>query len=436
MSARKLWTNRDFVKFWGGDAVNRLGSQVTVLALPLSAIETLHVSPGQLGLLNTALFLPFACLTLFAGVWLERTRRRPVMIGTNLVASVLLCIIPVLYLAGVLTIDELYVVALATGSCSVFFELAYQAYVPSIVERDQLVEANGKLQASESVAQIGGPGLGGLLIQAVGAPLALFIDAFSFLWSAVGLALIRAREPGPAPRAGGGRVVTDIRDGLRYTFARPWLRACALESGCYNLMWLAVETVFLLYAARSLHMPAALIGAAISSGAAGSLIGALLAERVGVRWGTGRAMLWPTVLGSSAMLLVPLVSGGRVFVVAVWFVAFVLNGAGSTIASIQVVSARQAATPPNMLSRVNATFRFLSWGFIPLGALAGGFLSEQVGMRPTLLFATAGLALSALWLVFSPIPRMKEPPRLEAAHPRELVTARGDCSDGDQQLPT
>jgi len=432
MQAKKLWRNHDFVKFWSGDTVSQFGSQVTVLALPLTAIQALRASPGQLGLLNGALYLPFACLTLFAGVWLDRRRRRPVMIGANLIRSVLLCLIPVLYLVRALSMWELYVVAIAVGSCSVFFEISYQSYVPALVDQDQLVEANGKLQASASVAQIGGPGLGGVLVQLIGAPLALFTDAFSFVCSAASLIAVRARESPPSAAADGGHVLADVRDGLRYVFSRPWLRACALESACYNLMWLAVETVFLLYAARSLHMPAGLIGVAISCGAAGSLVGALLAERLGLRFGMGPAMTWTTALGSGAMIAVPLIAGSRVVVVTVWIVAFLLNGAGSTISTIQIVSARQIATPSGLLSRVNATFRFLAWGFTPLGAVLGGMMGEQLGLRPTLILATAGLALSALWLIFSPVARMKEPP-LDGADPR--AASAPDSEDAGQDYP-
>jgi MFS family permease len=412
--SRSLWRNADFLKLWGGETISQFGTQVTTLALPLAAILVLDASPGEMGLLNAATYLPFLALTLFAGVWVDRSRRLPVLIASNAGRLVVLSAVPLLAFAGMLRIEYLYLAALLIGVCTVLFDLAYQSYLPSLVEREQLVDGNSKLQVSVSAAQVGGPGLGGLLVQAFTAPVALLVDAASYLISMISLATIRRREPAPPKAAPGERHVwREIREGLRFTFGNPALRACALEAAVYNMAFLIMETIFLLYATRTLDLSPGLIGLILSGGAVGSLIGSLLPTRLGNRFGMGRTIAGSVVVATLAPVLVPLAAGPRPVMIGTLVASFFIGGASSIICSIHVVSLRQAITPDRMQGRMNASYKFLTWGIVPVGALLGGFLGETIGLRATLFVAAGTFVVAALFILLSPVPGMRSLPTVE-----------------------
>jgi MFS family permease len=408
--AGSIWRNREFVKFWTGESISQLGSQITLLALPLTAVITLNATPGEMGVLNALFYLPFLALGLFVGVWIDRVRRRPIMITSALCRAAVLASVPLLYVLHLLTIGYLYVAGLMLGTFMVLFELTYQAYLPSLVERDELVAGNSKLQVSASTAQVGGPALAGWLVRWLTAPTALLFDAVSFLVSAVSLIAVRKKESPPERERPDSRVWQDIGEGLRFTFGNASLRACVLEAGTYNMFWLVLETVFLLYANRHLGMSTGAIGLVLGGGALGALAGALIAERLAARFGLGTVVSVAMTLGCAAPVLVPLASGPRWVIFTLFTLAFFLGGAGTTVANIQVVSLRQAITPPAMLGRMNASYRFVAWGTVPLGSLLGGALGEAIGLRPTLFVAAAGMFCAALWIVFSPIRRTREIP--------------------------
>ncbi len=408
--AASIWRNREFVKFWTGESVSQLGSQITLLALPLTAVITLNATPGEMGILNALSYLPFLALGLFVGAWIDRVRRRPVMISSALCRAVVLASVPLLHFLHVLTIGYLYAAGLLLGIFMVLFEVSYQAYLPSLVERDELVAGNSKLQVSASAAQVGGPALAGFLVRWLTAPAALLFDAVSFLASAVSLIAVRKREPPPEQARPDSGVWRDIGAGLRFTFGNASLRACVLEAGTYNMFWLVLETVFLLYANRHLGISAGVIGLVLGGGALGALAGALIAERLAARFGLGLVVSVAMTVGCAAPVMVPLASGPRWVIFTLFALAFFFGGAGTTVANIQVVSLRQAITPPAMLGRMNASYRFVAWGTVPLGSLLGGALGETVGLRPTLFVAAAGMFCAALWIVFSPIRRIREIP--------------------------
>jgi MFS family permease len=403
--AGRLWSNADFLKLWGGETISQFGTQVTTLAMPLTAILVLHAGPGQIGLLNAASYLPFLIVTLFAGVWVDRHRRRPILVASNAGRALILVAVPLLGFTHLLRIEHLYLAVLLVGLLTVLFELAYQSYLPSLVDRAALIEGNSKLQVSASAAQVGGPGLGGLLIQFVTAPVALLADAASYLVSVLSLLTIRCDEPAPEVAAAGPRqhVWREIREGLRFTFGNRYLRAFALEAATYNMSYLIMETVFLLYAIHALRLSPGAVGLILSAGAAGSLAGSLLPQRLADRFGVGRVIVWSVVIATAVPVLVPLAAGSRPMVIAVLVASFFFGGAGSIITSIHVVSLRQTITPDRLLGRMNASYRFVTWGIVPVGALAGGFLGNAIGLRPTLFVAAAGLFGSSLFIVFSPV---------------------------------
>ncbi|GAA2581478.1 MFS transporter [Actinomadura fulvescens] len=406
-----LWRNADYVKFWSGETISQFGSQVTLLALPLTAVLTLDASPFEMGVLNAASYLPFLVLTLFVGVLIDRRRRRPLMVVSSLGRAAVLGTIPLLHAFDRLDMTYLVAAALVLGALTVLFEVTYQAYLPSLVTTDELVEGNGKLQLSASAAQVGGPALGGALVGLLTAPVTLVVDAVSFLLSAGSLLAIRTKER-PPERDGTGRrpVMRDIREGLRFTFGNRWLRPCVLEAGTYNMFWLVMETAFLLYATRELHMTAGQIGLVLGGGAVGALLGSMAASRLSGRLGLGTTVSLSMLAGCAAPLIVPFTFGPEPVVFALLVVSFFIGGAGTTLANIHVVSLRQTLTPPAMLGRMNASYRFVAWGTVPVGSLLGGVLGGAIGLHPTLFVGAAGTFAAALWIVFSPIRSLREMP--------------------------
>lgn len=405
-----VWQNRDFLKLWAGETVSLFGSQITTLALPLTAIQFFAAKPVQLGMLATARFLPFLLLTLVAGVWVDLYRRRPLMMGANIGRALVLAVVPVGALMGWLRISHLYGVAFAVGALTVLFDLGYQSYVPSLVEREELVEANSKLQTSASAAEVAGPALGGLLVEWLTAPVAVAADAVSFLVSAVALATIRRGEPPVAPAVQRRPLWRQIGEGLRVTFRNPYLGSLAGEAATYNFFETAILALFTLYATRELGLSPAQIGAIMGTGAVGTLLGALMAERAARALGIGRAILTSMALACFAPLLIPLARGPQPVVFALLVTAFFLNGAGLAMSNVHVVSLRQAATPPHVLGRMNASYRFVVYGAIPLGSLCGGLLGELLGVRMTLFVAAAGLCGALLWVILSPVPGLRRLP--------------------------
>jgi MFS family permease len=404
-----VWRNQDFLKLWAGETISLLGTQVTVLALPLVAVITLHASAGEVGVLNACRYTPFIVVTLVAGVIVDRVRRRPTMIVANAARALLIALVPLAAVLGWLRVEYLYGVGFAVGVFTVFFDLAYQAYLPSVVERTLLTPANGRLQASASAAELGGPGVGGLLVQALGAPYALLADALSVVVSIVSLVTIKRRESEPE-RTNRQPLLPAIRAGFRFTFRNPFLRAIAGEAATFNLFEQTIMTVFFVYAIRTLEFSPALLGLVVSIGAAGTLAGSVFAGALERRFGFGR-----TTVGSMAvacttpvLIVVPGQAGGRTAIALA--AVFFLWGGAVAVSNVLVVSLRQAITPDAMLGRMNASYRFLTYGAIPLGALLGGGLAGFIGLRGTLLVGALGLLLAVSWLVFSPIRELRALP--------------------------
>jgi predicted MFS family arabinose efflux permease len=403
-----LLRHRDFRLLWGGETVSELGSQVSLLALPLVAVNTLSATPFQMGALAAASTAAFLAIGLPAGVWVDRLRRRRVMIASDLGRLLALGSIPVAYALGVLHLSQLYVVALATGVFTVFFDVAYQSYLPSLVGRQHLVEGNAKLTGSEQVAQIAGPSLAGGLVQTVGGPYAVALDAASFLVSAVAVGAIRTGEPVPTvPKTGRPTLRQDISQGLRFVFCDPLLRAITATTGTSNFfsgIQTAVEVIFLV---KVVHANPAVIGLVFAAGGVGGVLAAIVASPV-ARWiGGARA----TLISSFAVaggLLIPLATPG--IGVLFFAVGLFLSSFAVVVYNINQVSFRQRLCPDRMLGRMNATIRFVVHGILPIGALAGGAIGMAIGLRPTLWVAMAGEALAGFWLLASPIRHMKDFP--------------------------
>jgi MFS family permease len=418
-----LWQHANFLKLWSAETISVFGSQVTQLALPLTAVLVLGATPAQMGILGAIEMAPFLFISLFAGVWVDRWRLRPVMVIADMGRAILLGSIPTAYFAGWLSIEYLFLVALLTGILTVFFDVAYQSYLPVLVNRDQLVEGNGKLEVSRSVAQITGPGLAGGLVQVASAPVAMLIDAISFAFSALFLGLIRHTEPAKPPRTEKRNIWKEIGEGLGVVFGNPYLRSIAACTGTSNLFGNIGTAVFTLYVIRDLHLDAVLLGLIFGIGSVGALIGAVMAGWMARRVGVGWTIISTSAIFGVGALAAP-VAGGPV-----WFIVFTLT-AGFFISSwvnpvynITQVSLRQAITPHRLLGRMNASMRFLVWGTMPIGSLLGGLLGEVIGLRMTLLVAALGTFLSVLPVLFSPVRHLKDQPAPVDETSPETVTA-------------
>ena len=408
-NASPLWRRPDFARFWAAQTVSELGSQVTLLAFPLIAALTLGATPFQLGLLAAAGTAPFLAVGLVAGAWVDRLRRRPVLVAADLGRAALLAAIPTAGLLGALRMELLYAVALLVGVLTVFFDVAYLAYLPTLVGREELVEGNGKLEASAATAQVVGPGLAGALVRLGGGPFAVLVDALSFLASALLLARIRTPEPAPPP-AERPRVWREIGEGLRAVGSQPILRALAAASATATLGGFTFLAVYVLYLTRELGLGPEAVGAVFATGGAGALAGSALAGPARRRFGLGPTLVGAQLLFGLTGLLVPLAVLVPAGALPLMVAAECLQWLTLVVYTVNAVSLRQALTPDHLQGRVNATMRVVAWGMRPVGALLGGVLGGVIGLPLTLVVGEVAALVAVVWLLASPLPRLREPP--------------------------
>ncbi|WP_432093168.1 MFS transporter [Streptomyces sp. bgisy100] len=413
---------RDFRLLLAGATAGQVGAQVTLVALPLVAVLELHASAFQVGLLTAAETAAFLLVGLPAGAWVDRMRKLPLLIRADVVRAVAMAGIPVAAALDVLTMAQLYVVALITGVATVFFDVAHQSYLPRLLPQEQLVAGNGALETVRSSAQIAGPGLGGGLVQLVGAHLAIVADAVGYALSALFLLGIRRPEPAPEP-APDASLRREIGEGLRFVLGRPLLRVIAATTGLGNFftaLLMAVQTVFLV---RVLGLSPAAVGLMLSAAAVGGLAGALAAGPLARALGQARIIWLSSLVTGPFALLWPLAGSGAtatLFAIGSGVVFF-----GAVVYNVAQVSFRQALCPPRLLGRMNATMRFLVWGTLPLGALVGGAVADAAGPRAAVWVCAVGFLLVPLPLLFSPLRRMRD---LPVPVPGEEPAAAGDSS--------
>jgi MFS family permease len=418
-----LTRDGDFNKLWFGQSVSVLGSEVTSLALPLTAILTLNATAAQIGLL-TALESAATFLMLFAGVLVDRVRRRNLMIIADVGRGLLIGLIPVLALTDNLTMGALYVTVLLVGVFTVVFDLAYFAYLPSVVSKDKLMAANSRLQASDSFGRIVGDNFGGALVTIFRPAAALIIDALSFFASAVSLLLIRKPEPPverPETPAGGEvrQVFTDIAAGIGPNYKNDYLRPLTLNSATANFLSQMILTLFIFYAARDLALSPIWIGVIFAAGSIGGVVGAIITSPIQRRLGFGRTFtlgmvafrflaLTPFVVGPD-QLVIPLLA-------ATWFVTVI----GVMITNISAGTLRQVVVPSNLQGRVLAAHRMLGYGILPIAALTAGVLGETIGVRQTIMIAAVLMPFTIFTVTFSKIPSLQN---VEDAAPDEVTPA-------------
>jgi MFS family permease len=428
-----LWSHRDFLKLWTGQTISEFGSQVSQLAIPWVALVTLNATAFEVATLGTVEFLPFVLFTLPAGVWVDRLRRRSVLIFGDVGRAVLLSSIPIAYLTGHLTLAQLYVVGFLVGIHTVFFDVAYQSYLPEIVDRESLIEGNSKLNVTSSGAQLAGPGAAGGLIAIATAPYAILVDAFSFLVSGGFTASIRTRAEEPEQAVERRHLLVELWEGLRYVLRHRLLLPQAMSTGVSNFFSNVLFSIILVYAHRKLGMSSGLIGLSFSLAAVGWMIGASQADRFRRWFGVGGATILGASLSGPGALLIPFAP--KSFPVPFLVAGAAIMGFGAVVYNIQQVSLRQAICPPRLQGRMNASMRFLVWGTMPLGSLTGGTIATVAGLRTALFVGAIGGFSSILPIVFSPIRSLREFPGAEKdpllQHEAGVVTELGGPAAAD-----
>ncbi|MDP9283216.1 MAG: MFS transporter, partial [Chloroflexota bacterium] len=382
MSTPSLWRHADFLRLWTGQTISRLGSVVTRTALPLVALLVLGAGPREMAYLVISASAGVLLVGLVAGAWVDRLRRRPILVWTDIIRAALLFWVPVAYAIGALRIEQLYAVAFIEACLASLFNSAYPAYVPSLIGTDRVVDANSKLATSSSIAEIGGPGLAGTLVQIAGAPFAILVDAFSFVVSAVSLALIRSPEPLRPTRDTTTRIAHEIIEGLWAVRRHAVVYPLALRSILGHVFGSFYGVLYSLYLLQDLHLDPFLLGIVISAGGVGSLVGSVFASRVIRALGIGRAIIWMALGASAVGVLTPLAQGPVALATLMVFLPQLIGDGLQTIEGVGEISLVQGLIPDRILGRANATLEVVSHGIgYPIGALIAAVIAEQVGVR-------------------------------------------------------
>ena len=418
MAGGGLTRNPDFLRLWAGQTISAFGSMFG--ALSLTALVFLHASAAQMGLLAMAGGVPALLFALFAGVWVDRLHRRPIMIAADLGRAVLLLTVPAAALADSLYIEHLYAVAFLVGFLALGFDVAYRSYLPSVVEREELLEGNSKLSATESIAEAASPAIGGWIVQAASGPVAVVVDAMTFLSSAVCIGAIRRKEPPPERSADSG-VLKELREGLALVRHDRVLRALVGAAGTFRFFGGFFEALYAVFLIRTLDFSPLLMGITIGAGGIGSFGGALVTGVLTRRLGYGPSILVSRVAIDVFALLIPLAGGPKEVAFAMIFVAQLCGDPFWATYEIATTSLRQSIAPERALGRVNSTMHVVQAGLQPVGALVAGILAEVIGVRETLWVAVGGGFLGIGWLLASPVPRLRGAPVVtEPAPPHDV----------------
>lgn len=400
IESQSLFKHSDFLKFWTAQTISVFGSQFSYLAVPWIAAVLLTASAAEMGILSALETAPFLLFGLIVGVWVDRHVRRRAMVFSDIGRGLLLAAIPVAAILGVLNMFLLYVVGFLIGVLTVFFDVAYQAYLPSLVNRSQLVEGNSKLETSRSAAQFAGPSLAGVVIQIISAPLTVALDAVSYLGSAFFLKQIRKEEP-VSQQGGGASLLREAKEGLRVVFGENRLRSIAGCTATLNFFSSAIYAIYILFVVRELGLDSVSIGIIFSLGSLGFLSGALLSGRIARYVGVGRTIVGSAFLAGLSAFPIFFATSALSFPLLI--LAQFLGGLSAVLYNVNQISFRQAIVPLEIQGRMNATIRFLVWGTLPLGSLLGGILGQIIGLRQAIGFSALGAMFAFLWVLLSPV---------------------------------
>ena len=400
MRAGSLWSHPEFLKLWSAYSISRLGSQITLLALPLTAVLVLSAGATETGFIVAARTAGFAIPGPLLGVWVDRHRRKPLLLVANAASAVLIASIPIAAAASVLTMGQLYVVAYLAGVSSQVTDLSRQALMPGIVGRDRLVAANGQMQISTAVTQIAGPSLGGALVQALTAPIAMAFDAASFVLSAVLLALLRVNDL-VHPRLEGSRWWHEVAEGMRFVRGQDLLFRSVVAIALANIEWFAVQAVLVVYATDELRVTPALLGLALAAAGPAALIGAALVVPLTSRYGLGRVMIVALLFEAVSRLLLPFIAGPALTAAILLGMTQALVGVTEALWSVGLNTLRQSLTPDRLMGRVAAASNFVQWVVAPPAAIGAGLLGDAIGLRPTLFIAGVIAVIALAYLASS-----------------------------------
>ena len=411
-----LWQNADYKKLWWAAATSNFGSMLHAVALPLTAIMALDATPADIAMLGAASLIPGVVLGLAAGSWVDRLRRRPLLIASDWLRAGVMLSIPIAALLGTLTLSHLVVAALLLGFLGFLFEVAHHSYLPSLVVREQLVDANAKLKLGEAVTEGSAFALGGWLIQILSAPIVLGLDALSFAASALLLGRIRSEEAPPRVREPSSRVTQEIAEGLRFVMRSPVLLAIASADALAAFAFRVTLVVYMLYVYQELGFSPGVLGMIFAVGSVSSMLGAVATDRVVAALGIGPAMIAGFTLTGLSMLLLPLAPGATLAGV-VLLTLHQMGDGGAIVYEVSEVSVRQSMTPPELLGRVNGSLRVAGAVAMLLGVGVGGALGEIVGLRGTLWVAGASASAGALLLLLSPVRKLRRVPEVHSGEP-------------------
>ncbi|WP_227470321.1 MFS transporter [Massilia sp. YMA4] len=406
-----LLSSTDFRRYWSCLVLTSFGAQVGALALPLCAVLLLHASPGQMGILTASQAIPFAFFALPAGVWLDRRRKLPILLATKTLHGLALASIPVAWWCGLLSMAWLYSVAAILGVCSVVGGGAEQIFLTLLVGRERMVEAQSRFATTDAISRLLGPGLAGILIQLLTAPVAMMVDALAFLFCAWNMARIRSREAAPTPS--GRHPLHDIRAGFAFIWSQPLLRALAWGAGAWHLLFYGYAALTVLFATRDLGMTAGMLGVAQMLGGLGVFVSSQIVKPLNARHGPGVTMLIGTAATAVGFALIPAIPrelfGSPLASAAAYALLVFVFDCGVMLFFIPYQSLRQRVTPDDMLGRMISTMRFLTIAIAPLGALAAGSVAEAFDVRTALGCIGAGGVLLAIGMMRSPALRSVRP---------------------------
>jgi MFS family permease len=400
-----LWRDADFLRLWGAHTISQFGTQITLLAMPLAAIVSLEASAFEVALLGALEYAPFLLLTLPVGVWADRVRRRPLLIAADVGRALVLATVPLAWALDVLTIWQLFAVGFAMGTLTVVFDVAYVPYIATLVERRSLVDANSKMEITRSAAQMAGPGLGGALVQLIGAPFALAADAVSFVASGFFAWRIRAPEEQPEVERTARSTRRELTEGLRFVVHHPYFRPIMATTAASNFFGAAVwGPLLLLYGVRVLELDPARIGLVLAIGNVGVIAGAFAVRPITEILGIGRTIAAASVLFGPVVLLIPLAPKSQPEPLLI--TALAIAGFGGVVFNVAMRSLAQSITPNRLLGRTTAVVRMIVWGVIPFGTLLGGVVASTVGISAAIWAGAIGASLAALPVLLSRVPSL------------------------------
>lgn len=413
-TAPTLWRHGDFLRLWSASAISGFGARITREGLPMAAVASLGAMPGQVGILAACAMAPAVAVGLFGGSRIDRARKKPVLVGADILRALTLALLPLAALGGWLSLPLVCAVAAVVGALNVVFDMAHHAFLPSLIPRDALLDGNAKLASTDSVAEVGGPALAGVLFQALTAPIAVAVNAATYLASAAFLFTLKGQEAPPEP-AEPEHWLADMTSGVRAAFAHPLVRPMLLMSLTQSLFGSFFAALYVIYALKVLGMTQALLGIAVAAGGLGGLLGALIAPRMTKLIGIGPALIGAAMISGAIALATPLAPAGAIPGTATLVFGQFFGDAFAVASVITASSLRQSVLPGDVLARVAGAFHALPGLLGIFGALIGGLLGETIGPRHGLLVAAIGFCAAPLWVLASPLRRLRTVPSEDAA---------------------